>query len=304
MEDIYKTLIRSFSEDISQEEKQVLAEWINASEENKKEYDTYQRMWQRATPNVPSKPFNAEQGWSELVPKLQEKKSYRPYLWMAASVFVLCIIFLFKSGVSEYNTPFGEMKTIVLSDGSIVKLSAGSTLIFSEDKARVAQLNGEAFFHVSKNGKAFIVQSEHAEIEVLGTKFNVNNRHQKTELSVTEGKVAFRSGNKKVILVENEYSEAKHGDSPTNPIKTDLNEKLLWQEKGFVFKNDSLNYIVSELERVFNAPTQLAPNAIGSLRVTGSYKNASLQTILSELSVVLNLTLEKTDTGYLLKGSR
>ena len=73
--------------------------------------------------------------------------------------------------------PYGKSSQLTLSDGSKVWLNAGSQLLYPsvfDKKQREVLLIGEAYFEVAHNKEVpFIVRTEHADIEVLGTCFDV-----------------------------------------------------------------------------------------------------------------------------------
>lgn len=66
---------------------------------------------------------------------------------------------------------------MVLSDGTKVHLNSMSSLrfpvAFTADKREV-ELQGEAYFEVSKTGQPFIVNVNGMQVEVLGTTFNIS----------------------------------------------------------------------------------------------------------------------------------
>ena len=103
-----------------------------------------------------------------------------------------------------------ELKEITLSDGTKVKLDAGSSIKFPdkfEDDKREVFLNGEAYFKVTSDLQTpFIVHTNQAEITVLGTKFNVRawDQTHKVAVVVVDGKVSLRpegvNNNKSVVI--------------------------------------------------------------------------------------------------------
>lgn len=92
------------------------------------------------------------------------------------------------------TVPYGAMKTIELSDGSVAELSSGSTLTYrhfwGRDERRL-KLEGEAFFDVAEAQRPFVVETFNASISVLGTRFNV--RAWSTD-PIPETSVALESG--------------------------------------------------------------------------------------------------------------
>lgn len=93
----------------------------------------------------------------------------------------------------------GLQKQVTLSDRSQVWVNSGSTLEFDGDqkKRRVAKLDGEAFFKVNRDEtKPFIVRTEHAEIRVLGTEFDVCAREEgMTRIALAHGSIRVKTDN-------------------------------------------------------------------------------------------------------------
>ena len=75
------------------------------------------------------------------------------------------------------SVPAGQRTHLTLPDGTTVWLNARTTLSYPtsfNSNERTVFLQGEAYFEVSKNRhKPFIVQTQQYNIEVLGTKFDV-----------------------------------------------------------------------------------------------------------------------------------
>ena len=104
-----------------------------------------------------------------------------------------------RTGRPQYaseRTGYGEMKTIVLPDSSVVILNSNSSLRipeqWSDAEGRQVWLEGEAYFQVQKQPatvRKFVVHTRQVDVEVLGTKFNVNTRRQQAVVSLEEGKV-------------------------------------------------------------------------------------------------------------------
>lgn len=104
-----------------------------------------------------------------------------------------------RTGRPQYanqRTGYGETKTIVLPDSSVVILNSNSSLRipeqWTEREGRQVWLEGEAYFQVQKQPtlvRKFVVHTRQVDVEVLGTRFNVNTRRQRAVVSLEEGKV-------------------------------------------------------------------------------------------------------------------
>ena len=95
------------------------------------------------------------------------------------------------------TVPAGQRINITLADGTNVWLNARTTIqypITFNEKERLVKLDGEAYFDVTKDkSKPFIVQTNNYNVEVLGTKFDVDS-YSETEIFETTGKTACRTG--------------------------------------------------------------------------------------------------------------
>jgi transmembrane sensor len=90
------------------------------------------------------------------------------------------------------TTAIGERRNLTLDDGTRLTLNTSTHLKIHYSKAqrRVQLDTGEAFFEVAKNqNRPFIVTTDNGEITALGTAFAVRNDHQKTEVTLVEGRV-------------------------------------------------------------------------------------------------------------------
>ena len=92
-------------------------------------------------------------------------------------------------------------ESIKLPDGSVVLLNHNSSITYDKDfDPRYISLSGEAYFKVTPADMPFTVSTELGEIEVLGTKFNVNSSEDELEVEVESGRVELTSGNEKRAL--------------------------------------------------------------------------------------------------------
>jgi transmembrane sensor len=125
------------------------------------------------------------------------------YSGIAASVLILIsfAVYLFSDSIfyDTYATSFGMTRNILLEDGSEVTLNANSTLKVPKNlltsESREVWIEGEGFFSIAKkpNRVRFLVHTDNLNVEVLGTKFNVNNRRGNTEVVLSEGSIRLTS---------------------------------------------------------------------------------------------------------------
>lgn len=190
----------------------------------------------------------------------------------------------------------GIKSFITLADGSRIWLNAESELKYPakfNGNSREIFLEGEAFFDVATDAKRpFIVHLREGTIQVLGTSFNIRAyRNEPVQTAVVTGKVAFiprYEGSKKAgdtILITPDVKVSYTAGSGTLVKDTTISsEEKAWTEGRLVFRNATLEEIGASLERNFGKQVIFEANAPKQYRLTGSFKNNSLQDIMYYLS--------------------
>lgn len=262
----------------------------------------------------------------------ETKRSFKPKpiksdesqpLWLMVAAGISGLIFLlgaylFFTGeeMSTYSTAYGETLTITLPDQSKVTLNANSRLSLYEEQwidatERKVWLEGEAFFDVKEKatslGKAakFIVHSRRIEVEVLGTSFNVNSRHQQTKVVLSSGKIKLNIKNEQKRKVEEVYME------PGELVLVDeqaasLEKKMVdperfvsWKENRLIFKDTPLFEIIRLLEDNYGYKVRLEDEKLLSKSFTGAAPADDIEILLDKLSLIYQINISKN--GYKLK---
>lgn len=199
------------------------------------------------------------------------------------------------------TTPRGGGYQIRLSDGTLVLLNAASTISFPStfhSKARIIELSGEAFLTVSKvtdaSGKPvpFIVKTSFGDVEVLGTKFNVNTYGDKFRMKTTllEGRVGLKVPNKEqVILAPGQRATIEQAnESVVVKNLPDPAAEVAWCNNQFYFKDESFEGVMKQLSRWYNVEVQY----VGKVpEFTGGgfiQRDIKLDELLKQLSFTLH----------------
>lgn len=283
-----------------------------------------------ATEGFNSKSVNTREAWDKLNARLREEqlipaqkipvKSRGTGIFMriAAAVLILlvtaAVVFMMMNRKPEIemvrlNTA-DESNTFIktLADGSVIYLAQNSLISFPEEfksKLRNVKLKGEAFFDIMPDpGKPFIIETDMARIEVLGTAFNVKtNNGMGLELFVERGKVKVilkndPSSNEMVVAgeeifcVKNNLVKSKHFATETS----------LWYKHRMHFKDEKLRDIIRVLNRNFNTTFVLADNEIGNRKLTVTFQNETAGTMTELICTALNLKSQSINGSIVLSG--
>jgi ferric-dicitrate binding protein FerR (iron transport regulator) len=186
-----------------------------------------------------------------------------------------------EAGTVAYNTLFNPRGSKVidmqLADGSHVWLNAGSSITYPVafvGEERRVEMDGEAYFEVAPHprplpsragegsrtgGKMpFIVAKGDMEVMVLGTHFNVNAYDDNDAIKVTllEGSVEVKSQKSKVKIVPGDQAIVPPFGGlggPINIVRPDLEETMAWRNGRFQFSGASIENIMKEISRYYNA---------------------------------------------------
>lgn len=172
-----------------------------------------------------------------------------------------------KTVYNTITTEKGRTFQLQLADGTRVWLDAMSSIRFPaafSGQERVVEITGQAYFEVasakdaSGNKLAFKVLSNHQQVEVLGTHFNVNAYNaQEIQTTLLEGKV--RVGRNTMVPSEpalvlspgEQASASGNGEFRLNP-EVDLDEVMAWKNGRFMFNGSTVQQIMQQLTRWYN----------------------------------------------------
>jgi transmembrane sensor len=161
-----------------------------------------------------------------------------------------------------YNTmtiPRGKQYQLILPDGSHVWLNAASSIRYPAafaGKERKVEMTGEAYFEVAKNAvKPFRVKIGEAEVEVLGTHFNIMAYDEEATVKTTllEGAVKVTRAHASGMLRPGQEAQLnKNGEGITVIDDAPLSEAVAWKNGMFFFNQASLQTVMRQIARWYD----------------------------------------------------
>ncbi len=183
---------------------------------------------------------------------------------------------LLEPSPETFSTQRGQQKEIVLNDGSHVTLNYETELVVSglrPDEPRRLFLTGEAFFRVEKKSTPFIVSTDYAEVQVVGTEFNVRARQGGIDVAVIRGSVkvtAVRSGKESsLMLSENQMAMCSQDGFPIRMGDVPSPEFPGWTRGKLFLNKTALIVACREIEMRFDVIISLQNAGLGNERITG-----------------------------------
>jgi len=232
---------------------------------------------------------------------------------LAAASLVLVLVGIWYVGnrtgtpvMSQEKTSYGEIKTILLPDSSIVMLNGNSSLRMLQQWGpgdnREVWLEGEAYFQVQKQHaarKGFVVHTKQVDVEVLGTRFNVNTRRQQSIVSLEEGKVRLSVHGEVSVVNKDSAIVMRPGEtvvvdaSSAPKLNEDRNVTAHsgWTKNEFHFDNTSLAEIARLMEDTYGYKMMVADSSLWKLSVSGDLRASNIQELIKVLEVTLKVSM-------------
>lgn len=235
----------------------------------------------------------------------------RPGRWAAVLTGLLLLSGIGYFGTGRYyltitqGTAYGELRTLTLPDGSTVTLNGNTRLRYARfwpaGEVRQVWLEGEAYFDVRHLGgeaprTRFLVHTARAEVEVLGTRFNVSGRKRRTRVVLESGKVQLTvrqaTRAERLVMQPGDLVELAGTGRPAlrqvNP-----KEHAAWRENRIVLDNTSLAEIAQLIEDNYGRRVVVRAGAATGKRLSGSVPSNNLNVLLKGLSRLFDLNITR-----------
>ena len=210
--------------------------------------------------------------------------------------------------LTEYRAARGQRLTLRLGDGTQVTLAPGTVLRRPSDYGRHErrlELEGEAYFIVTHDStRPFTVATTRLVARDLGTRFNVRAYADDsgTAVVVAEGQVAVglrqpSGAASSLVLGAGDAGDIQNGTLARTP-GVSIDQVLAWTDGRLVFRDTPLAEVATRLARWYDVDVRLGSRSLGTLRVTGSFRDEPVGAVLDAVARSLDLRLERHEGGY------
>jgi len=178
--------------------------------------------------------------------------------------------------MNTISIPKGGQYRITLADGTKVWLNSVSSLTYPTGFAgreRLITLKGEAYFEVAHNEKIpFKVKTKGADVEVLGTHFNIAAYEGEPESKTTlvEGSVRLSSKSAIIKLIPGEQGVINDNSDKIAVMNVKVAEVVAWKNGSFVFRHANIQEIMKQISRWYDVDVEYRGNT-GDRYFGGTY---------------------------------
>ncbi|NER13795.1 anti-sigma factor [Leptobacterium flavescens] len=246
------------------------------------------------------------------IPSLKKRTAplYR-YISIAASICALMVLgWLYQSSLSKneiiHQTKNGEFINLRLPDGTNLTLNANSEIRYQKNNPRKVWLKGEAYFRVKKKPSAkakFQVMTDDLTVEVYGTEFNVNSRHQKTDVILDEGaiNIVLSDGSVKEMIPGEFISFSAESETLLTRKKVEKPEVLTsWKDGTLILDQLSLQEVMTKIEDIYGTPAEFADEISATKVISGGIPTENFEICIMAIEKAANVRIDRDNNTLLI----
>lgn len=237
--------------------------------------------------------------WKKVERQTIRKKANKNTIWFRAASFALILfsgffIYWWVTKSNVYSLSAGNVTTTyILPDSSTITLNKNSEIKYSvnnNEGDREVWLKGEAYFEVNKQFKkgsespsTFTVHTNNADIEVLGTAFNLYQDNNKTQVVLTHGKIKLTSPNaQETYLKPGEFAEINTKIPIVKKKKVNIDLYTSWTQQKISFDKTPLSEIAQWIEDRY-AKKVIIPDNLNEVTFSATLPEENLNLLLKAL---------------------
>lgn len=267
-------LVRVQSDAASPRDWQALSEWLEASPDHLAAFEEVERL---------SAQIDAAAGWigPELArpgaevarlrpnpaPRRRSRFAFPALVAAAAAAGVVAVSLLtwlqIPARAVAYHTGIGQMREVVLADGSHVRLDAASQISvrMSATERHVDMGDAQASFDVAKDpGRPFVIRFGDEQIRVVGTEFNVRNYNGRGTVTVRRGVVQISAAGRAgppIRLTRGDELRHLDGSGVFDRRSVDPDGAFAWTEGRLVADDEPVTEVAAYLSRRYSTPVHV-----------------------------------------------
>lgn len=183
----------------------------------------------------------------------------------------------------DYRSGVGEVRSIVLEDGSTATIGSGSALeVAMHADARALRLDaGEAWFDVAHNrARPFVVAAGDIRVRAVGTAFAVCRTANGIDVLVSDGTVEVRRGDagpaERVSAGQTLHIPAR-ATAPAiraTPGLDAVDRQLGWRQGLIILDGEPLASAAARFNRYNRVQIAIEDPALAAIRLTGRFKSS------------------------------
>ena len=302
-----EVLAKYFSGEASSDEISLVENWRSESKTNAESFFEAKSAWLISQPET-APPVNIlEEIISE--PKSKEVpfilQSWVKYASAAVLILAISLLFVLNQSGADSN-----LVNQMLADGSLVALHEDSKLeiISFDEERREIRITGKAYFDIKRDeSRPFIIHTENAKVQVLGTSFVVDSYGSQTMVSVESGLVELSReyDGSEPLSVQLEEGETGLVTTTNKGIikKSNTNPNYLsWKTKVITFNDSGMDEVRKVIEDVYGIDLIFENPEFKECKLTAKFNKKKPKDAIEIIARTFGMEFEYVKGKAVLKG--
>ncbi|MEO9872669.1 FecR family protein [Ekhidna sp.] len=299
-----EVLAKYFSGEASKDEISSVESWRCESKNNANTFLDVKNAWLATQP----KETPPEHVLGKILDEKPKGKqaSFMMSTWIryaSAAVLILAISLLFILNQDSGQSIYTSQK---LDDGSVVALhgDSGIEILKFNDSIREIRIIGKAYFDIERDEKRpFVIHTENAKVQVLGTSFVVDAYKGNTEVCVETGLVELVKSDGVAVKLE----MGEMGLVSTNNkgiIKRNNNDLnyLAWKTKVITFNESSMSEVKEVIEDVYGIEMNFENPLFQNCKLTAKFNKKKAKDAIEIIARTFGIEYDYSNGKAVLKG--
>ncbi|WP_462249799.1 FecR family protein [Ekhidna sp.] len=303
-----EVLAKYFSGEATKDEISLVEKWRSESKTNAEAFFDAKSAWVISQPemappaHVLKEILDEPQG--KQVPFIMQ--SWVKYASAAVLVLAISLLFVLNQNGSNGTNVINQS----LADGSLIALHEDSQLevIKFDENSREVRVTGKAYFDIERDeSRPFIIHTDNATVEVLGTSFVVDTYDAVTEVSVESGVVELSknvngSESVSVKLEKGEKGLVKNSNIGIIKTNNDNMNYLAWKTKVIVFDGTPMSEVEKVIEDVYGIDVSFENPAFKECKLTSTFNKKKPKDAIEIIARTFGIEYEYSNNKAILKG--
>jgi len=199
---------------------------------------------------------------------------------------------------------------VTLDDASVMTLDTETAVqvTYFADRRDVTLLQGQVFFRVAKDKRRpFVVLAGDRRVTAVGTAFDVRMDRGHVRVALIEGRVTVEplqlTGLARLIpaLASERLNAGEElvvaANGSVSIRAADIERVSRWQQDQVIFRDDTLETAVAEMNRYSATPIVVEDPKIGNLRISGVFGTDRQDNFLAAITTYFPLAAERQPSG-------
>jgi ferric-dicitrate binding protein FerR (iron transport regulator) len=303
---LHELIAKNLSGQCTEAESAALQRWLEASPDNRAEYEVFVKLWQDSPAAVaPQREYNTAAAWDKTNQAIQPAPSRVSVLYTkyAAAAAILALLTAgawwleTRSSLKKHELAAndGKIKRLELPDKSMVTLRQGAMIRYINGyhhNQRIVELEGEAFFEIASDPEhPFLVKTPNQSvIEVLGTSFTVQTGKDSTAVTVASGSVKLGLEGDTAAVILNGGQRGVWGNGQLHANNNNNLNFIAWKTGILQFNDQTLLEILPQLADFYAKDIRVDEkyrDTASQQKATITFRNQSCDDVLHELQLLL-----------------